>query len=829
MKKRIMKILGVGVSLALLTSLMVALPTIANISKPTVDVDDEDISVDTTYTFIFSITKNLADGETITIEFPDDFDISGISNAADGDVRIAATSGIGTASFSLTNQVSAVDEQELTITVNAPNPENAIGVGATLQVDVGDGTPGAVTNIDEPGDYTVRIQTSEEDTYVTSETFTIEEPDVETPPGTVSVYNPNGILIANDSGDDAIQDMLDKVTNDNGWTIKVGPGRYDGNIWDWNFEDVTVVSIDGSDVTEIRGDIQIDQADCVLEGFTLKSDGGVMVDVIDEDVTIKDCAFIKIEDGAQWGIDVDDTDVTIEDCSFDFTDEEDDDVCINVDASDAVIKNCTFNLDEADTGVWTDSGTADDPTMVTDCTFTGTSGRGFLSGGGVSEVEDSTFDSLDTALIIDWGTVTISGCTIMNCGEEAPVIWIDDTDECIIRNNTFTDNTFGEADENLLLVEDDAENIIFSFNTITGTTPGDDDDVIINNQDDGVDLYAANNWWGSAAGPGEDAFSDDVVYEPFLPAAPGDALIERFGGIGDDVEFDAIDEVGVWLGDPDVDAGDEPEWIAAAVYESNPGGAPPTGTVLGFFDVYVTNNPGDTFNDLEIRFYGGVTDDTEVYTWGSYESDWLEVPAQYNEFKGYIEINITAGTTPSIDDLVELPFLLIDPPVEIPEPALETPEHGDSDVDTKPMFAWGSVDDAIRYHFALAEEMGRDDPFDIPDYAVSTTATGLRSPYELKYDTVYHWRVRAETDEGFGDWASDIFTTEKEPAPEPEPQPPVEIIQKEVPAPQITLEVPPSPAPVQVIPDYLLWVIIGVGAVLVIAVVILIVRTRRVV
>jgi hypothetical protein len=62
-----------------------------------------------------------------------------------------------------------------------------------------------------------------------------------------------------------------------------------------------------------------------------------------------------------------------------------------------------------------------------------------------------------------------------------------------------------------------------------------------------------------------------------------------------------------------------------------------------------------------------------------------------------------------------------------------------------------------------------------------------------------------------------------------EAAPPIIIEEKPAPpAPEIILEVPPTPAPVQVIPDYLLWVIVAVGAVLIIAVIVLIVRTRRV-
>jgi hypothetical protein len=108
---------------------------------------------------------------------------------------------------------------------------------------------------------------------------------------------------------------------------------------------------------------------------------------------------------------------------------------------------------------------------------------------------------------------------------------------------------------------------------------------------------------------------------------------------------------------------------------------------------------------------------------------------------------------------------------------------------------------------------------------------GLVIAEVLDYLTTYAWRVRAAqgthtpTDEK-GAWVVGFFTT----AAEPEEQlPPVEVIQQEPPV----INIPDWPDTIYeeqtpVIPDYLLWVVVGVGAVLVIAVIVLIVRTRRV-
>ena len=97
---------------------------------------------------------------------------------------------------------------------------------------------------------------------------------------------------------------------------------------------------------------------------------------------------------------------------------------------------------------------------------------------------------------------------------------------------------------------------------------------------------------------------------------------------------------------------------------------------------------------------------------------------------------------------------------------------------------------------------------------------------ELDYSTPYYWRVKAVGSDEESDWSSGIFTTMAEPE---EAQPPVVVEESEPPV--ITVEQPdivvPLPAETTITPAWI-YVIIGVGAVLVIAVVVLIVRTRRV-
>ena len=88
----------------------------------------------------------------------------------------------------------------------------------------------------------------------------------------------------------------------------------------------------------------------------------------------------------------------------------------------------------------------------------------------------------------------------------------------------------------------------------------------------------------------------------------------------------------------------------------------------------------------------------------------------------------------------------------------------------------------------------------------------------LEYATTYYWRVRAEKDGVFSDWAVCIFTTMEEPVPAPppvvvEPTPPAPVV------PTPIIELPPTPTWV--------WAIIAIGAALIVVVIVLTVRTRR--
>jgi hypothetical protein len=195
-----------------------------------------------------------------------------------------------------------------------------------------------------------------------------------------------------------------------------------------------------------------------------------------------------------------------------------------------------------------------------------------------------------------------------------------------------------------------------------------------------------------------------------------------------------------------------------------------------------------------------------------------------------------------------------------------------------PSFVWGSVSNAEYYEFQLTTNPAYDsDGF--TSGLVPGTPTDIDAPTtaytqtdELAYDTNHYWIVRAVStnslsgETAYSGWCFSNFHTRVEAIPPvtvlPQPTPIIDIT---LPAPQVTV-VPPDiditlPAPiVTVIPPDItvdvppvvtvtqqaqptlvlpvaedagtpvyIWVIVGIGAILTIAVIVLIIRTRRVV
>jgi hypothetical protein len=177
-------------------------------------------------------------------------------------------------------------------------------------------------------------------------------------------------------------------------------------------------------------------------------------------------------------------------------------------------------------------------------------------------------------------------------------------------------------------------------------------------------------------------------------------------------------------------------------------------------------------------------------------------------------------------------------------PEISAPAFGATDVILMPSFVWTPLEGVTDYEFELSDNS----EFISAIKTLITQQNVIGMTADLEYGTTYFWRVRGRILEGSkmdrrvvetSDWVVGAFTTIMEPAPEPEPEAPLYT------CPQCGLvfldpeelaehwakyhaPIPEPPAPPPTTPAYI-WVIIAVGAVLVIALIVLIVRTRRVV
>jgi|GEM_PF-3563633 len=159
-------------------------------------------------------------------------------------------------------------------------------------------------------------------------------------------------------------------------------------------------------------------------------------------------------------------------------------------------------------------------------------------------------------------------------------------------------------------------------------------------------------------------------------------------------------------------------------------------------------------------------------------------------------------------------------------PEIGSPAAGATDVSETPAFSWTPVTDCVMYEIQISEYTG----FAVPMVS-EQVATTAYVPTDVTFEPgkTYFWRVRA-LEPVESDWSAIAAFTIAVPA-EPAPPP---ITVTTTPPPQITVTTPAPPpaltftppAEEEIAPAYI-WAIIIIGAVLVIAVIVLIVRTRR--
>jgi len=148
-------------------------------------------------------------------------------------------------------------------------------------------------------------------------------------------------------------------------------------------------------------------------------------------------------------------------------------------------------------------------------------------------------------------------------------------------------------------------------------------------------------------------------------------------------------------------------------------------------------------------------------------------------------------------------------PVQAPQvgPILLGPPSGVLDT-LRPGFSWAPLQGVTSYQFILATDAALTKT--VAGTPATVTAPSFSLTADLDYSTTYFWAVKA-TAPTTSPQSIGSFTTMAKPVP---PTPPVVIT-------------PPTPAPPSVLTPAIVWGIIGIGAILVIVVLVLIVRTRR--
>jgi hypothetical protein len=150
-------------------------------------------------------------------------------------------------------------------------------------------------------------------------------------------------------------------------------------------------------------------------------------------------------------------------------------------------------------------------------------------------------------------------------------------------------------------------------------------------------------------------------------------------------------------------------------------------------------------------------------------------------------------------------------------PLLQAPLPGETDVPLSPTFEWSGIEWAETYEYELSRSPTTTaggyftEPLVALVSADALVSTAWKCDITLDYSTRYYWHVKAlgvDTDTPWSDVGT--FTTMGVPSETPTSQPPVVI------------------PPAENITPAWIWAIVIIGAILVIAVIVLIVTTRRV-
>jgi hypothetical protein len=709
------------------------------------------------------------------------------------------------------------------------------------------------------------VATSKETTAVTSTAFAITNPVPAVVAGVASVYNTAATPVLMTQSNSLNAALNAAILVAGGATIKLTAGTYADVTG--TYTTAVPITIQGTDASAANVIIKGSAAwgltgtgttsVLVVDSVTIDMTSGNFTMTASKTGTVSNSTLIKgtlVMASTGTGTDT---------CSKDTFTERTGATGLSATSTATTVSGCTFALPGAATGI---NGTAD--VTVSGSTFTGASDTSTLSTGfGItltggttagSTIGTSTFTGLSNAITVNViGNVNITGNTITACGfitgpDAITVTAVGVGYTVFILNNKITNSP-----EYIVYVTANDNQVVVMENQFSGNVKS--AFLFASNAAPGTALNVTHNYWGgTAAAPGNPASvtTGTKLIDYTLPlGAAASASNSNTGSTKLDATATAGANITASSGTT------APTILGAAALAANPVGPalPSTVTVVKYFDVFGQGGAGYTGSTVD--FYGptagSITANSAIYFYNTAFGTWqLATKQTVNVFGNYVEVTIdgTTGTVPTLAQFAGLPFALVTVPTTLgaPTPGAGSisPTNGATGVPVSGVtFTWPVVTppagSTITYQFALAQASANTsaNEFAILDYSDNSITNAEPNQETLQYNTVYWWEVRAVTMSSTGaitatgPWTISMFTT----APQaPATTPAVTTVVSSVttvvttnvnvtsPVTTITFTQPTPPASTPVIPSYLLWAVIAVGAILVIAVIVLIVRTRRI-
>ena len=779
------------------------------------------------------------------------------------DLTLTASGGLGSNPVATTPAFApGIANQVVTINTSATGPsvaiQQAFGAGSIIQLTFTTG----ITNPATIGNYGVTVASAAETTGVYSNTITTTIPTTPPLPGVATVYNSAGILMTQFN---SLNSALGYVATANlsGATIKLTAGTYTDMVAAPYAVPITITGTDPSAANVIlKGTVgwSLTGTTVALNTLTVNASGGGLLTVgggTTTAATVTGCNFTGgVLTMAASGASATNT---VANCTFTVT-------APAVGLMTAVattVTGSTFNVTAGGTGISSSAAL----TASTD-TFTGTATTtvadyGITLTGGTSTISTSTFTSVYTAVTFGGVGLTISGNTVTGCGNVTPaansLVVNGVTGVANFYNNTITGGLnyiiSVAANANLVNVMGNTFGIATppTTTTTTTTTTSANNAKAAFSGDLNNTLNVTRNYWGGAANnPASVALvagaTAGINYGSPLGAALTNAVFATSG-----TSLTAAATVGVNFSNM---AG-YTSFGAEALSADPVGPALPSNvTLIKYFDVYA--NGTGAGSTATVDFYGTtaspITSTTGLYFYNAAFGTWSQVTsASLNIFAGYCEVVLPGTPGPSWVQFSGCAFALVSIPTTLPvvspAPSPLYPTNGAVNVPVSGItFTWPAVaGTGVTYQFALAQASANTsaNEFAILDYSDNTITNAESNQETLAYNTVYWWEVRAITMNASGGvaatgpWSIQMFTTMAQPTTTSTAPAitvtntvntitvtqPITTVQSTVTSVVITQTTGTSSA---AIPAYLLWVVIVVGAILVIAVIILIVRTRRI-